>query len=108
MDLAVSMHNKSQQVFVLAGILTFTDKIIDRITANKIRRAIEMTQVAMIFEKEKQQAIEKERKRAAASERQIVEKMLRKGYSTEEIVFFVSNYSEEEVDAVRKTMQTDN
>ncbi len=92
MDLAVSMHNKSQQVFVLAGILTFTDKIIDRITANKIRRAIEMTQVAMIFEKEKQQAIEKERKRAAASERQIVEKMLRKGYSTEEIVFLVSNY----------------
>lgn len=51
-----------------------------------------MTQVAMIFEKEKQQAIEKERKRAAASERQIVEKMLRKGYSTEEIVFLVSNY----------------
>ena len=46
MDLAVSMHNKSQQVFVLAGILTSTDKIIDRITAIKIRRAIEMIQVA--------------------------------------------------------------
>lgn len=56
-DLAVSMHNKSQQVFVLAGILTFTDKIIDRITANKIRRAIEMTQAVIIFEEEKHEWI---------------------------------------------------
>ncbi len=89
-----------------------------------------MTQVAMIFEEEKQQAIEAERKKAAdlleaerkkaadlleaerkrtaASERQVVEKMLKKGYSTEEIVFFVSNYSEKEVEALRKTLQTVN
>lgn len=102
-----------------------------------------MTQVAMIFEEEKQQALtqaarifeeekrhaveaekkkaadslnaerkknadllEAERKRTAASERQIVEKMIKKGYSTEEIVFLVSNYSEKEVEALRKTLQT--
>ena len=73
----------------------------------------------MIFEEEKQQAIEAERKKAsdlleaerkkaAASERQVVEKMLRKGYSTEEIVFIVSNYSEKEVEALRKNLQSDN
>ncbi len=118
-DLAARIQDRSQQVFTLAGILTFTDKIIDRETANKIRRAIEMTQVAMIFEEEKQQAIEAERKKAsdlleaerkkaAASERQVVEKMLRKGYSTEEIVFIVSNYSEKEVEALRKNLQSDN
>ena len=41
----------------MAGILAFTDKIIDEEEANKIR-AIEMPQVGMIFEKEKQQAVE--------------------------------------------------
>ena len=49
-ELAAKIQDRGQQVFTLAGILTFTDKIIDRETANKIRRAIEMTQVAMIFE----------------------------------------------------------
>ena len=100
-----------------------------------------MTQVAMIFEEEKQQAVEAERKRAAASERkaveverrkaadlleiekkkaadllesekqkaadsekQMVEKMLKKGYSTEEIVFLVSNYSKTEVETLRITL----
>lgn len=77
-----------------------------------------MTQVAMIFEEEKQQALEAERKKAADlldaleaerkkaadSERQVVEKMLKKGYSTEEIVFLVSNYSEKDVEALRKIL----
>ena len=74
-----------------------------------------MTQVAMIFEEEKQQAVEAERKKAAdlleaerkkaaASEKQVVEKMLKKGYSTEEIVFLVSNYSEKDVEALRKNL----
>ncbi len=56
-EMAVKIQDRSQQVFTLAGILAFTDKVIDRETANKIRRAIEMTQVAMIFEEEKQQAL---------------------------------------------------
>ena len=64
-ELAVKIQDRGRQVFTLAGILTFTDKIIDRETASKIRRAIEMTQVAMIFEEEKQQALEAERKKAA-------------------------------------------
>ena len=127
--LAAKIQDRGQQVFTLAGILTFTDKIIDRETANKIRRAIEMTQVAMIFEEEKQQAVEAERKKAADllgvleterkkaadlleaerkkaadSEKQVVEKMLKKGYSTEEIVFLVSNYSEKDVEALRKNL----
>ncbi len=105
-DLAVKIRDRSQQIFTLAGILTFTDKVIDRKTANKIRRAIEMTQVAMIFEEEKQQAVkqavEAERKKAADSEQQVVIKMIEKGYSTEEIVFLVSNYSKDEVEALRR------
>ena len=117
-ELAAKIQDRGRQVFTLAGILTFTDKIIDRETANKISRAIEMTLVAMIFEEEKQQALEAERKKAADlldaleaerkkaadSERQVVEKMLKKGYSTEEIVFLVSNYSEKDVEALRKIL----
>lgn len=114
--MAVRIQDRGQQVFTLAGILAFTDKIIDRGTANKIRRAIEMTQVAMIFEEEKQRAVKQaveaerkkaadsvnaERKKAADSEQQVVVKMIDKGYSTEEIVFLVSNYSKEDVEALR-------
>lgn len=61
-----------------------------------------MTQVAMIFEKEKQQAVEAERKKAADSEQQVVIKMIDRGYSTEEIVFLVSNYSKDDVEALRR------
>ncbi len=115
-SMAVRIQDRGQQVFTLAGILAFTDKIIDRGTANKIRRAIEMTQVAMIFEEEKQRAVKQaveaerkkaadsvnaERKKAADSEQQVVVKMIDKGYSTEEIVFLVSNYSKEDVEALR-------
>ncbi|KAI4451494.1 hypothetical protein C823_006054 [Eubacterium plexicaudatum ASF492] len=98
-ELAAKIQDRGQQVFTLAGILAFTDKIIDMETANKIRRAIEMTQVAMIFEEEKQQAVEAERKKAAdlleaerkkaaASEKQVVEKMLKKDIQRKKSYFW--------------------
>ena len=73
-ELAVHIQDKNQQMFALAGIMAFTDKVIDPETAEKIRRAIEMTQVAMIFEKEKQQAIENERKKNAKTVELLLEK----------------------------------
>ena len=69
--LAAEIQDRDQQVFTLAGILAFTDKVIDRETANKIRRMIEMTQVAQIFEEEKQQALRE-------SSRQMVIKMIKR------------------------------
>lgn len=56
-ELATCIKDRSQQLFTLAGILAFTDKIIDHEAANQIRRVIEMTQVAQIFEEEKRQAL---------------------------------------------------
>ena len=55
--LAAQIQDRGQQLFALSGILVFADKVIDMETANKIRRAIEMTQVARIFEEEKRQAL---------------------------------------------------
>lgn len=50
LDLPIKIQDRGQQLFALAGILAFTDKLVDRETASRIRRAIEMTQVAQIFE----------------------------------------------------------
>ena len=119
-QLAVQIHDRHQQLFTLAGILAFTDKMIDAETANKIRRAIEMTQVAQIFEEEKQQALtqaaqiyEEEKQQAIRAcklqsakdnARQIVSLMIKKNYSTEEIISVVPNYSRNDVEALRVEM----
>ena len=55
--LATHIADKKHQIFILSGILTFTDKIINMETANRIRRVIELTQVARIFEEEKREAV---------------------------------------------------
>ena len=119
-DLAVQIRDREQQLFILSGILVFSDKLIDRETANKIRRAIEMTQVAQIFEEEKQQALtqaaqiyEEEKQQAIRAcklqsakdnARQIVSLMIKKNYSTEEIISVVPNYSRNDVEALRVEM----
>ena len=104
-ELAVRIQDRKQQVFTLAGLLAFTDKVIDRETAGKIRRAIEMTQVAMIFEEEKQEAlsrIEKEKQKMAESEKKTVIRMIKKNYSSEEIVSIVTSYSQDRVEELRR------
>lgn len=63
LDNLLELEDREQQLFVLAGILTFTDKIIDEEHAKTIRRAIQMTKVAMIFEKEKEEAVKREREK---------------------------------------------
>ena len=101
-DLAVQIRDREQQLFILSGILVFSDKLIDRETANKIRRAIEMTQVAQIFEEEKQQALQEA---SRESSRQMVIKMIRKNYPTEEIASLVSSYSQDDVEELRKEVE---
>lgn len=131
-ELAVKIQDRKQQIFALAGILVFADKVIDRETAGRIRRAIEMTQVAQIFEEEKQQALlrvtqifeeekkqaiqnfEEEKQQALAQKeqsmlkkseeekRKIVIKMIKKDYSTEEIASLVSSYSQDDVEMLRR------
>lgn len=126
-ELATKIRDRGQQLFTLAGILAFTDKLIDRETAGRIRRVIEMAQVAQIFEEEKQQALiqaaqifEEEKQQAVQQAVQqtaqdykeknrqemakVVIRMIQKDYSTEEIVTMVSRYSQDEVEALRKEL----
>lgn len=97
-ELAVQIQDKGQQIFTLAGILVFTDKVIDKETASKIRRAIEMTQIAQIFEEEKQQALTEEKQ-------QIVMRMIEKNYPTEEIISLISSYSQNDVEMLRRKLK---
>nr|WP_300818355.1 hypothetical protein [uncultured Acetatifactor sp.] len=92
-SLAAQIQDRSQQVFALAGILAFSDKLIDMETANKIRRMIEMTKIGWIIEQEKQEAIAKAEEEKQQAARESVIKMIRKNYPTEEIAFIVSSFS---------------
>ena len=117
--MATRIQDREQQLFTLAGLLVFTDKLIDRETAGRIRRVIEMTQVAQIFEEEKQQALtqvaqifEEEKQRAMIeatknASKQIVIRMIKKDYSSEEIASVVSNYSQDNVESLREELMSE-
>lgn len=67
-----------------------------------------MTQVAQIFEEEKQraltqaaQAYEEEKKETLT---QVVLRMIQKGYSSEEIAMLVPYFSQSDVEALREKM----
>lgn len=103
-ELAAKIQDRNQQIFTLAGILVFADKIIDKETAFRIRRVIEMTQVAQIFEEEKRQALIKAKEEFEEKQRQIVIRMIKREYSTEEIVSLVSSYSQDDVERLREEL----
>ena len=95
-------------MFALVGIAVFTDKIIDKETANKIRGMIKMTQIAQIFEEEKQQALQQALQQASedyrAEKQQMILKMLKKDYSIEEIMSLVKGYSKKEIEILRESL----
>ena len=109
-ELAVQVSDRQQQVFILSGMLVFADKVIDQETAKRIRRAIEMTQVARIFEEEKLEALRERTAQVTAQvteqvtaqvTEQMVMKLLERGDTIEEIISIVPNYSPSDVEAVR-------
>jgi len=61
-DLAKQIQDESQQLFVMAGILTATDKFIDRAYSEMVKGWIKMTKVARLFEEEKVEAVNEARK----------------------------------------------
>lgn len=69
-DLVMGIQNREQQIFVLAGLMTFTDKIMDEETADRIKRRIRMTKIAMLFEKEKEEAVMAERRKREEAQKE--------------------------------------
>lgn len=56
-SLAKKLDNEELSVFILTGILVFSDKVIDNETAKKVKEWISMTKVAKLYEAEKEKAI---------------------------------------------------
>ena len=57
--LAKQIRDESKQLFAVAGILTATDKFINREYSDQIKEWIRMTKVARLFEEEKMDAVNK-------------------------------------------------
>lgn len=67
-----------------------------------------MTQVAQIFEEEKQQALTQIKNSFEEENRRVVIRMIKKDYPTEEIVSLIPNYSQNDVERLRKELSEDN
>ena len=52
-DLAKQVEDEQEQVFILAGILVFADKVIDNEDSKEMREWIMLTKVSKLFEEEK-------------------------------------------------------
>lgn len=117
--------DESRQIFVLSGLLVFTDKIIEKEVAEEIRGWIEMTKVGRIIQEEINQAVAeveaekmqviksaKKEKKAAIKETKretkrktkrqtslgIAARMKAQGMSTQEIMQFVTEITQEEIE----------
>lgn len=102
-DTAKTLESKEQQVFALAGILVFSDKIIEKEYAEKIRRWIQMTQVGRIIEREKEEAVREavEKVERKAERQKMAFKMLLKGEKPEDVVE-KTGLTKEEVEELTK------
>jgi hypothetical protein len=64
-ELAKEVKEERQQLFIIAGLLTATDKFIDREYADKVREWLKMTKVARLYEEEKLEAVIQTRRQVA-------------------------------------------
>lgn len=64
--LADRMRDREQQLFVMAGLLVFADKIIDMETANKIKEMISMNKVEWLIRQDERRECEAEKQQALA------------------------------------------
>lgn len=68
-DLAKEIEDENVQEMALAGILSFSDKIIDKKLANEIRRCLSMTKVGAIIAREMEESEARGRKAGRAEGR---------------------------------------
>lgn len=63
-----------------------------------------MTQIAQIFEEEKQQAVREATEAYEKEKRQMVIEMLKRNYPTEEIISLMPEYSRKDVEELRESV----
>ena len=121
-NLAKEIYSAEMQIFLLSGLLVFTDKVIAQEDSEKIRRWIRMTKVGRLFEEEKIEALRKleeeknqeikklkkemrrevKKQTILQSSKTIARRMLEDGMPIAEIQKFITNLSYEEIAALNK------
>lgn len=91
---------ENTQLFLLSGILVFTDKVINEETAKRIKEWISMTKVARLFEEEKQEALK-------AEKRKTVERLLKKETDIE-VIQYVTDLTKEEIKKIQEELYVTN
>lgn len=100
-DLAKEIEDPEVQVFILSGMLVFSDKVISDADANEIREWIRMTKVGRLIAAEMDEARrEGERKALVETEQKIAVRMLRKGQHIEEIAEVMEVLSAEDIEKI--------
>ena len=56
-DMAKQVTDEKQSIFLVAGIIVFSDKVIDADTREKAKEWMKMTQIGRMFEQEKEDAV---------------------------------------------------
>lgn len=106
-DLAKKIDNETKMVFVLSGILVFSDKVIDEETAKNVKEWISMTKVGRLYadEKEKEKIAVKEQTRKEDTI-EFVTILLLDGKTAEEIVHMYPRVSLNDVREIAKSLKT--
>ncbi|WP_409068555.1 transcriptional regulator [Clostridium sp. FAM 1755] len=102
-ELAKEVKNEKNQYFIIAGVLTSTDKFIDEKYANMVRSWLKMTKVEKIFEKEKEEAMEEAMNKAEKNKAIEIAKNLMDILSVE-MIAKKTGLSIEEVERLKKDM----
>ena len=105
------IENDDTRRFVAKYLLTFTDKVISRENADKLRRILMLTKVEQIIENEKIEAVNRaiyntrkeERKEARKEMERVVERLLRKGDEIS-VVSECTGFSIEDVQRIQESI----
>ena len=108
-ELAKKIRDRKKQIFLLSGLLVFTDKVISKEDSEEIRRWLRMTKVGRIIQEEINQAVaevEKEKEEAIKTTKRktslnIATKMKKQGMPVKEIMKFVTGITREEIEGLK-------
>lgn len=104
-ELAKKVEDEQEQIFMLSGMLTFADKVIDGEDSKKIREWIMMTKVAQLFEEEKIEYGKKEAEKAARDiETRLVKQLLAYGDPVDKISSITTILTKEEIAAIKEEL----
>jgi len=103
-DLAKQVRDEQQQLFIIAGILTASDKFISRQYSKQVKEWIKLTQVARLFEEEKVEAVnEAVNEKEKAMRRQLAAEMLSNDEDIVKIMMY-TKFSRAEIDEMRMSV----